>query len=440
MLTADENETLTRVGPHTPMGNLLRRFWIPALESSELKPDGEPVRLTLLGERLLAFRDATGRVGLIDRLCAHRRADLFFARNEACGLRCIYHGWKYDVHGRCIDMPSEPEESNFKDKIRLLSYPLREQSGIVWAYMGGASELPGLPDFEWLRLPDSHVLSAWQLCEANFVQAIEGGLDSAHMNYLHTSIEAYSMGDHRDDERAATLGTADLASYTYYDRRPKVFSKETDYGLIVGAGRTIPDGRIYWRINQFWMPFYTSPPPLRDSANFVVIFVPLDDYNTARWAIRYRTDRAWNADEVDWSATRDINPEMRQPSRPHSSDLPTRHTSNFNYGNDYRIDRDKQKTVSFSGIGNSGAEDSCVQEGMGAIVDRRGEHLGTSDIGIIQMRRKLLHAVADLQNGTEPYSAAHPELYHVKSASVLLPPDADWLASAESVRAQTPAV
>src|SRR5579872_718999 len=181
MLSVEENEKISQVGRGSAMGNLVRRYWIPFLEASELsEPDGDPIRVFLAGERLVAFRDSNGKVGLVDRLCPHRRADLFFGRNEECGLRCTYHGWKYDVNGNCVDMPSEPEESNFKEKIHLRSYPVREQAGILWTYMGPDREPPGLPQLEWMSLPTSHMMIHWDIQETNFVQAIEGGIDSAH--------------------------------------------------------------------------------------------------------------------------------------------------------------------------------------------------------------------------------------------------------------------
>lgn len=157
MLTREENERLTRVGRGTPTGELMRRFWLPFLLTADLsEPDGPPVRVGLLGEKLVAFRDTSGRIGLIDRNCAHRCADLFFGRNEENGLRCTYHGWKYDVEGKCLDMPTEDAESSFKENIKLTAYPVRERAGILWTYMGPKEQIPDLPEFEWARVPDGH--------------------------------------------------------------------------------------------------------------------------------------------------------------------------------------------------------------------------------------------------------------------------------------------
>ena len=191
-MLAAENDRLTRVGRQTPMGELVRRFWIPFLQVTDLRePDGAPVRVTLLGEKLVAFRDSDGRVGLIERLCAHRCADLFFGRNEENGLRCTYHGWKYDVEGKCVDMPTEDAASTYKDKIRLTSYPVQERAGILWTYMGPREQMPELPEFEWMRVPEDYRFTSWSLQENNFVQGIDGGIDTVHSVYLHSTLDSH---------------------------------------------------------------------------------------------------------------------------------------------------------------------------------------------------------------------------------------------------------
>src|SRR5437867_4202726 len=194
MLGPEDNALLTQSGPGTPMGGLMRRYWVPFLLSSELpEPDCSPVRVTLLGERLVAYRDTDGRVGLLDVHCAHRGASLFFGRNEESGLRCVYHGWKYDLEGRCIDMPNEAPESNpstplrtsFKEKIHLKAYPCRERGGMVWTYMGPRELMPGLPELEWAVVPEGQSFASKRLQECNWLQAMEGGIDSSHISFLH---------------------------------------------------------------------------------------------------------------------------------------------------------------------------------------------------------------------------------------------------------------
>src|SRR5437870_8249162 len=226
MLGPEDNALLTQTGPGTPTGGLMRRYWVPFLLSSELpEPDCPPVRVTLLGEQLVAYRDTNGCVGLLDHHCAHRGASLFFGRNEECGLRCVYHGWKYDLEGRCVDMPNEPPESNFKDKVRLKAYPCRERGGMVWTYMGPPELMPGLPEFEFLMVPDSHRYVSKRLQECNWLQALEGGLDSSHIAFLH-------RGNYSDD----------LGEIYYGDPAPKFFVVPADYGLLIAARRNTSGG------------------------------------------------------------------------------------------------------------------------------------------------------------------------------------------------------
>jgi len=186
MLNEQDNELLTRVGPGTPIGSLMRQFWLPALLSSELQgPDCNPVRVLLLGEQLIAFRDSNGRVGLIDNYCPHRGASMFFGRNKECGLRCVYHGWKFDVDGNCVDMPNEPPESNFKHKVKVTAYPCRERGGVVWTYMGPRTPPPPLPDLDPNMLPDGQWFVGPILSECNWLQALEGDIDTSHLGFLH---------------------------------------------------------------------------------------------------------------------------------------------------------------------------------------------------------------------------------------------------------------
>src|SRR5882724_13358034 len=229
MLTHEENELITRISPGTPMGTTLRRYWIPALLASELpQPDCPPVRVKLLGEDLVAFRDTEGRIGLLEELCPHRRASLFFGRNEECGLRCVYHGWKFDVHGNCVDMPTEPRESTFKDKIKTKAYPTAEYGGCIWVYMGPPDKQPALPHLEWARVPDSQrVVSPW-IQECNYMQAVEGEIDSAHVSWLHAPLQV----DHSPFRGR-------FNDSIIRDGAPKLTVKPTDYGFCYGARRDV---------------------------------------------------------------------------------------------------------------------------------------------------------------------------------------------------------
>ena len=417
MLSIGENENLTRVGAGTPMGELMRRYWVPFLMSSDLpEPDGEPVRVTLLGESLLAFRNTDGEVGLIQRNCPHRWADLFFGRNEERGLRCTYHGWMFDIHGNCVDMPTEAEDSSFKDKVKVTSYPVVERGGTLWTHMGPSDAPTELPDFEFFHVPESHQFVSWNRQENNFAQAIEGGIDSAHSNFLHASLDAFRRTDAWRAQGERTGNLRDL--YHARDRHPKFFAEDTDYGVATGARRDTGEGDYYWRFNLFLLPFYTMPPGLGPQQKFFHAFVPLDDRTTARWSFVWNTDRPITGPERRlWRRGYGIHSEL-QPGPEHR---PVR-----SMANDYLIDRYDQKHFSFTGIAILADEDYSVQEGMGRIEPRHQEHLGTSDIGIIKTRRRLLGEAAALADGAEPLTAANGRLYYLRSGDALLPQDAEW--------------
>jgi phthalate 4,5-dioxygenase oxygenase subunit len=415
MLNHEENERLTRVGRGTPMGELIRRFWIPFLLETDLpEPDGPPVRVTLLGEKLVAFRDSSSRLGLIDRTCAHRCADLFFGRNEENGLRCTYHGWKYDVEGKCVDMPTEDASSTYKDQIRLTAYPVRERAGVLWTYMGPKTQLPELPEFEWARAPESHRFISWSFQQNNFIQAIDGGIDTVHSVYLHSGMDSHRKLDDWQ-EQGRREGNPRLV-HRVRTNPPKLFAKDTDFGLMIGGRYPGSGGSDYWRCNVFLMPFYTMPPgaPGRKICH---AFVPVDDVTTARWVFTCNLEQPLTAREVA---------EMRAGSNVHVELIPGTHDPLRNRSNDYLIDREAQRTLTFTGIKGIGEQDFSVQEGMGEIVDRTREHLGTSDIGIVAMRRRLLKAAADLQEGVAPYAAFHGDVYRVRPAEVMLPAGAKW--------------
>ena len=415
MLNHEENERLTRVGRGTPIGELMRRFWMPFLVVSDLpEPDCPPIRVSLLGERLVAFRDTSGRIGLIERLCAHRCADLFFGRNEEDGLRCTYHGWKYDVEGRCVDMPTEDAESTYKDKIKLDSYPVREKGGVLWTYMGPKEQMPELPELEWTRVPETHRYSSWSIQENNYAQAIEGGIDTVHSVFLHSTLDS-----HRNLEKWREQGRKEGQPRQLHRVRtnpPKLYTKDTDFGLMIGGQYRGKEGTDYWRCNLFLMPFYTMPPGNPDR-KLCHAFVPLDDETTARWVFSWNVERPLTARELT---------DMRAGGYVHAEAIPGTHIPLRNKSNDYLIDREIQRNLTFTGIKGTGEQDFSVQEGMGAIVDRTREHLGTSDIGIIALRKRLLKAAADLQEGVPPHAASHGGVYRVRPGEAVLPSGAKW--------------
>jgi phthalate 4,5-dioxygenase len=410
VLSREENELLTRVGPGTAMGNLLRRFWQPFALSSELpRADSDPVRVRLLGEDLVAFRDSSGRVGLVQNNCPHRGASLFFGRNEENGLRCVYHGWKFDADGACIDMPNEPAESDFRTKVRATAYACRELGGVVWAYLGPADDVPDPPQLEWTHVPESHRLLTKRIQFCNFLQNVEGEVDSSHVSFLHSKVASAAAG-------GGIQST--LPDYMARDRAPRFFVLPTDYGLLIGARRNAEDDSYYWRITQFLMPSYTMiPVPVGYPVSFTGA-TPIDDERMMGFTVTWHPDRPLTSEEraqiQSWTGVHtEVDPRTFVPVR--------------NKGNDYLIDRALQRSGrSYTGIRGIREEDLAVQESMGRIFDRTGEHLGSSDLAVIAMRRRLLEAVQALQRGEVPYEARNPDAYRVRSAALVLSRDVAW--------------
>src|SRR5215469_13899539 len=362
MLKKEDNELVTRVGPGTPMGNLMRQYWVPAMLSSEVPwADSDPVRVMLLGEKLIAFRDTNGQVGLIQNHCPHRGASLFFGRNEEAGLRCVYHGWKFAIDGTCVDMPNEPAESDFRSKVKAVAYPCQERGGIVWAYMGPRSVPPPLPDLEGNMLPDGE----WNVTaiqrECNWLQALEGDIDTSHFSFLH----AGSLKPESQQE-----GT--FSYYMLSDRAPHYSVVDTDYGAMYGAYRGTRDGRRYWRVAQYLFPFYTMPPQgVLGHKITVRCWVPMDDEHTMfiMSGPRFRRPATSNG-------TSPASPLGRM--LPGTTDWFGRFRLVANGSNDYQIDRGKQRRNSnaedFTGITGIHLQDQAITESMGPVYDRTREH------------------------------------------------------------------
>jgi len=431
MLSVEENELITRVGPGTPMGSLLRCYWLPCLFSSELEVDGTPERVRLLGENLLAFRDSSGNVGLIGENCPHRRASLYFGRNEESGLRCIYHGWKFDTQGQCVDMPSEPPESNFKEKIQVRSYPTVERGGFIWAYMGAAVDPPPLPDLEWLSLPEDHMFASKRVQYSNWVQAMEGDIDQSHVSFVHSRLQI-------DETRSVPDRTSRLVDeIRKADTHPRFEVLETDYGVLIGAGRDAPDGMKYWRVTQHMMPFHTITGPYGENPmrNWRA-WVPIDDTNVVVMGVNFHPLRPLTGAERERYYKRgsvwNISPEMRAPrtSAPFGAWRPLP-----SLDNDFFQDREAQRTATYSGIPEFWAQDAAPQLSMGAICERWEEHLGTSDLAIIAVRKRLIaEAIALSNEGSMPEEISHPEAYRVRSDAILIPADASWIEATEERR------
>ena len=407
MLSREDNELLTRVGAGTPMGHTMRRYWIPALLASEVaEPDGAPVRVRLLGEDLLAFRDTLGRVGLIDEYCPHRRASLFFGRNEACGLRCVYHGWKYDVTGQCVDMMNEPEELRFKEKIQVTAYPTVELGGIVWTYMGPAALTPPPPKFAWTQAPPSHRHVSKVIQECNWLQALEGGIDTSHAPILHRLLTNASKRPGIKPSNPFVRGKA-----------PHLVVDLTDYGYQYAGLRPLDESDVHIRTYHFVLPFHQIRPSQTERGLPLVaghIWVPTDDGNTM----------VFNWQASDEPQDEEDRLEIRTGNGPLHVD-PATFRSRASRANNYLLDRQVQKTESFTGIEGINTQDRAIQESMGRVVDRSREHLGPADKAIIQARRLLLAAVKTTQEGGTPQGVA-PTYYTLRAHEGVIPRDADW--------------
>jgi phenylpropionate dioxygenase-like ring-hydroxylating dioxygenase large terminal subunit len=400
MVSRDENRLLTLTGPGAPMGDLLRRYWIPALLSAELPaPDCPPIRVQLMGERLVAFRDSAGRVGLVEEFCAHRRVSLWFGRNEEGGLRCPYHGWKYDVTGQCVDLPSEPEETGMRKRIRLTAYPCIEAGDVIWAYMGPPELQPAPPALEWLGVPAENRFVSKRLQECNWLQALEGGIDSSHVSFLHSDL--YRPG--------AASKTLRLSAS---DKAPVFEVAPFEGGLLIGARRNAEAGQYYWRVTPFIMPFYTLIPPGTYSTLDAHAWVPIDDERCWTWSISFHPDRPLTRAEIA---------DFKGGGWIHVRYVPGTYVPEANKSNDYHLSREAQAAgKSLSGISGVSMQDASVQESQGIILDRTHENLVSTDNGIIIARRLLLQSMRGLADGKAP-PGLDPASQRVRACTVELP-------------------
>jgi phthalate 4,5-dioxygenase oxygenase subunit len=416
MLSVQDNELVCRVGPGSPMGDLMRQYWIPGMLSSELPgPDCAPVRVMLLGEQLIAFRDSDGRVGLIENYCPHRGASLFYGRNEEGGLRCIYHGWKFDVEGNCVDMLSEPEESNFARKVKARTYPCVERNGAVWTYMGPEKEPPPLPDIEANLAEDYHTLAMEH--DHNWLQVLEGTIDTIHAGVLHGGATRWQ--DLPD-------GSFNQATLKHRNARFEVI--DIDGGVTYGAHRPAQPGMEYWRVATFLFPFYGISPTgggFQGAPSSLTAAVPMDDEHTLY--VHFISKKATGSYDL----------------YPNTPDWYGRFNAAANSGNDYLFDREIQRRSrlnegagpSYSGIPSVRHQDRAITSSMGTIYNRSREHLGQTDAGIIRTRRRLLEAAKSLaEKGTTPPGVKNPEFYRVRTGEIFLPEGANWVEETKELR------
>jgi phenylpropionate dioxygenase-like ring-hydroxylating dioxygenase large terminal subunit len=422
MLSKLDNDELCRVSPGTPMGEMMRQYWLPGFMSQELEtPDCPPMRLRLLGENLIAFRSTSGSVGVVVDACPHRGASLFFGRNEEGGLRCVYHGWKFDVSGACVDMPSEPAESNFKSKVRARAYPAQERNGVVWVYMGPREVPPPLPHIEANMVSaDRYSVSISTIMrECNYMQALEGDIDTSHSEFLH-------FGAIRQEETEEGSG--------FFYRRAteplKFVVADTEFGTTYAAYRPAGPDSTYWRMANFLFPFFTQTPSnVLGHSVFARAWVPLDDSHTMFWNIfATRTDeKVAPLGRANTGLPRRLGHRALE-YLPNTTDWLGRWKLVPNQTNDYLVDREEQRDVSYSGLPGVFIEDQAVTESMGDIYQRSDEHLGTTDTMIIRTRRRLLQAARAFRDeGTVPPGVDNPEVVGQRSGWIILPNGVDWL-------------
>lgn len=409
MLNPADNALLTRIGPGTAMGAMLREYWVPACRSAKLEADGAPERVRLFGENFVAFRATDGRVGFLQEACPHRCASLRLARNEENGLRCIFHGWKFSVDGECVDAPTEPrsQRERFAKSVPVRSHPTHEAGGLVWVYMGEQAEPPPFPDYEFTHLPDDHVFPLRGLIRTNWLQGLEALLDSAHVTFLHATNLDSAMGRELfQDESDLMLG--DGAPVFDFDEQP--------YGFREGAIRTDLGEQSYARVREVSLPFFSFIPSSPTGARIVCCSIPIDDENTAQWYIAYNADAPVTGSNLtlmgNWSGDQDhFNSDMGDAS------------------NLWHQDREAMKNGHWSGIVNRGNpyEDFAVQESMGAIVDRSKEYLGTCDRVIYRARRLLLDAVRRHQEtGELSFTGADIDFSAIRALSFAFAREDDW--------------
>jgi len=419
MLTAAENETLVRVGPGTPMGEFMRQFWVPACLSSELERDGQPMRLMLLCEKLIAFRDSSGRVGILDHRCPHRCASFYFGRNEENGIRCVYHGWKFDVDGNCLDQPNLPDKNRYPAGTKAKAYKNYESGGIVYVYMGKSEVPPPKLEIEATvaEADDRNIALTQRDC--NWLQALEGDIDTSHLGFLHAGCIDGSRMDPND-----------VQTYTVTNKAPEIGVAEMPFGTMYAASRAAMDGFDHHRFASFIFPFWVTYPSDRLETNLSAnAWVPIDDENTMIFNIDLQ--RAAGRQKSMTYADGTVVPGLARPLQylPRTSDWQGRWRAVPNMSNDFLIDREaRDRGESFSGITGIPLQDQMVQESMDKIVDRSMEHLGSSDRMVIVTRRVMLKAVADFQEkGTLPEILTNPSLAQMaRGGDIITESGTDW--------------
>ncbi|HZT06409.1 MAG TPA: Rieske 2Fe-2S domain-containing protein [Chloroflexota bacterium] len=431
-MTPEENELLTRVGPGTPMGNLFRQFWFPVVPSADAPAAGEhAIRIRLLGEDLVMFRDTAGRIGLLGEHCSHRCASLYFGRNEDGGLRCIYHGWLYGVDGRCLEIPNEAVAESMRQHIRHPAYPCREVNGTIWTYMGPrrGDELPPLPEFGLATIPENQKRMSLTVRECNYLQSLEGDLDLSHGAYLHSfTARDLLIGAENHIDR-------------YTNEKPTMDARDTPYGVVHCVRRRYDEEQYHYGVGHFFFPFMTMFPPVSDWITTVSghIWVPIDDYSTLVWFYSWHPSKP--VGDPEWRSFAPRGTAIQSPSGqrigradyweerlPPGTAAGDAWRQRAQLGNDFGYDPEVQLRGRYSGLPSTDLEDRAMQEGMGRIVNRAREHLGPTDVAEMRVRMRLLEAARALRDrGEVPACVDEPSAFRFRCASGLLPKDVPWL-------------
>jgi phthalate 4,5-dioxygenase len=423
VLSREDNEILTRVGPGTLMGDLLRRYWTPACLTAEIpEPGAAPARVRLLGENLVAYRDTAGRVGLLQENCPHRGASLYFGRNEDAAIRCVYHGWAFDVEGRCVDMPSEPQP--FCEKVRIKAYPVHESGGIVWAYLGPRETMTPFRDFGTDGLDGGEVIATKQVSYCNWVQAMEGNIDTAHISHLHQWNGIDEIPDDGSD-KPGYPSNAMSWKFWRHDRAPRLELDETWYGYRYAGIRTTPNKNTHVRVTAYAVPYHTMVASIPFSVG-QGMFIPIDDNNCWRYFVAPK----------NWRRPRDLGganlfsiAPFTTPVSGNTEGITPRH---YTMENDFQIDRDVQRKSTFSGVADFVSQDLMVTESMGPIYDRTQEKLGSTDLAITRMRHILIRAAKGLAGGQQPPAVGEHDYSMIFGAEKILEPEEDWRVLATS--------
>ena len=388
MISRELNDRITRAGKARPAGEVLRRYWQPAALSDELNGERPVVPVTLLGERLVLFRDNDGELGLIGRHCLHRGADLCFGRREDNGLRCPFHGWHYDRNGRCLEQPGEPEGSQMYKRIRTTSYPVVEKNGIVFAWLG-PGEPPSFPNFDCFRAPGTHVFAFKGLWECNWLQALEIGIDPAHASFLHRFLEDEDPKDGYGRQFRDSAADTDIPMTRLLREypRPEIRVEETDFGLRLTALRHMDNGLTHVRVTNQIFPAAICIPMSREMT-ITQWHVPIDDERCYWYSLFTSFDKP-----VDKKLMREQR--LKEHRLPDYAPLKNRRNS-------YRFRPEEQATLTYTGMGlDINVHDQWAVESMGPIQDRTREHLGKTDVGIIRYRKMLGAAIEALAEGEE---------------------------------------